>query len=415
MLDYVTREGIGNVVVLFLDRFGRNPQELLPRVWELKDQGITVQSINEDLEEELMLLLRAGIAGQESKRTGERIRLALREAVSRGKYVTKLPYGYAKVKDFEGERIVQVPQEAEAVRLAYEFATARNMGFRSMAQELNRQGYRTKQGKLFSSQTVKVVLSNPAMIGHQVFWGKAKEPIVNENAYPAILSGEEWDKLQEVLKVRREGRHRGTTATSTYLLAGILRCGNCGGAMTGYKKGTDYRYYRCSWYAKAKDFCADARSHRQKSLEDAVLEHLSQYSDPEMVMELLEAQGQETDNRDEAELTRVNTRLAELERGFLNDLDRVDRAVMTEAEYLKRQEVRRREQEELQLRKAELEAAVAAQKDIEAQAAAVPVKVRSFMEDFRDMEVPQAKAVLQSIIKAAHVFKDGRIELEFRS
>ena len=65
-------------------------------------------------------------------------------------------------------------------------------------------------------------------------------------------------------------------------------------------------------------------------------------------------------------------------------------------------------------RKAELEASVAAQKDMEAQAAAVPVKVRSFMEDFRDMEVPQAKAVLQSIIKAAHVFKDGRIELEFR-
>ena len=72
-------------------------------------------------------------------------------------------------------------------------------------------------------------------------------------------------------------------------------------------------------------------------------------------MELLEAQGQETDNRDEAELTRVNTRLAELERGFLNDLDRVDREIMTEAEYLKRQEVRRREQEELQHRKAELE------------------------------------------------------------
>jgi hypothetical protein len=69
----------------------------------------------------------------------------------------------------------------------------------------------------------------------------------------------------------------------------------------------------------------------------------------------------------------------------------------------------------LQPRKAELEASVAAQKDMETQAAAVPVKVRSFMEDFRDMEVPQAKAILQGIIKAAHVFKDGRIELEFRS
>ena len=154
--------------------------------------------------------------------------------------------------------------------------------------------------------------------------------------------------------------------------------------------------------------------HRQKPLEDAILEHLGQYSDPEMVMELLEAQGQETDNRDDAELTRVNTRLGELERGFLNDLDRVDREILTEPEFLKRQQVRRQEQEELQPRKAELEASVAAQKDMESQAAAVPVKVRSFMEDFRDMEVPQAKAILQGIIKAAHVFKDGRIELEFR-
>jgi len=283
-----------------------------------------------------------------------------------------------------------------------------------MAQELNRQGYRTKQGKLFSSQTVKVVLSNPAMIGHQVFWGKAKEPIVNEGAYPAILSAEEWDKLQKVLEVRRGGRHRSTAATSKYLLTGILRCGHCGGAMTGGAKSKGYNYYRCSWYKKARDFCSESMGHRQKPLEDAILEHLGQYSDPEMVMELLEAQGQETDNRGEAELTKVNTRLAELERGFLNDLDRVDRDIMTEAEYLKRREVRRQEQEELQPRKAELEASVAAQKDMEAQAAAVPVKVRSFMADFRDMEVPQAKAILQGIIKAAHVFKDGRIEVEFR-
>ena len=144
------------------------------------------------------------------------------------------------------------------------------------------------------------------------------------------------------------------------------------------------------------------------------MEHLSQYSDPDAVRELLEAQGQETDNRDEAELTRVKSRLGELEQGFLNDLDRVDRGILTEPEFLKRQQVPRREQEELLPRQVELEASIAAQKDMESQAAAVPVKVRSFLEDFRDMEVPQAKAFLQSIVKAAHVFKDGRIELEFR-
>ena len=38
--------------------------------------------------------------------------------------------------------------------------------------------------------------------------------------------------------------------------------------------------------------------------------------------------------------------------------------------------------------------------------------VRSFLKNFRDMEVHRAKAFLRSIVKAAHVFKDGRIEVE---
>ena len=87
---------------------------------------------------------------------------------------------------------------------------------------------------------------------------------------------------------------------------------------------------------------------------------------------------------------------------------------MTEKEYLKRQEVRREEQGRLQPRKGELEASISAQRDMEAQAEAVPVKVRSFLEDFQEMDVRQAKAMLQGIIKAAHVWNDGRIELEFR-
>jgi len=87
---------------------------------------------------------------------------------------------------------------------------------------------------------------------------------------------------------------------------------------------------------------------------------------------------------------------------------------MTEPEYIKRQDNRRREQEGLQSRKVDLETSVAARRGMEAQAASVPVKVGSFLEDFQDMEVRQAKAILQGIIKAAHVWNDGRIELEFR-
>lgn len=183
--------------------------------------------------------------------------------------------------------------------------------------------------------------------------------------------------------------------------------------MSGENKGK-HKYYVCTGKKMARQLCAEARSHRQTDLETAILEHLGQYVDPERVRELLDTQGQESDTRDDDELSRAITRLKALEQAFLNDLDRVDRRVMTEDEYLTRQEVRRQEQEALKSRQTELEASVAAQHDMEAQAVAVPIKVRSFLEDFQPMAVPQAKAILQGIIKAVHVFNDGRIEIEFR-
>ncbi len=183
--------------------------------------------------------------------------------------------------------------------------------------------------------------------------------------------------------------------------------------MTGASGGR-LKYYKCANKLKASASCVESKAHRQEYLETAVLEYLGQYADPNIARELLEAQEQEVDTRAEGELTTVSARLAQLERAFLNDLDRVDREVMTEAEYVKRQEVRRGEQEELQARKGLLETAVAAQRDMEAQVAAVPVKVGSFLEEFRNMDARQAKAVLQGIISAAHIFADGKIELEFR-
>ena len=253
MLAQVAEQGIGNVVVLYLDRFGRNPKEILRRYWELQERGTTVQSINEDLEEELLLLIRAGMAGAESKRISERVKGALREAASRGKLVSKLPYGYIKVRDIQGERVEQVPQEAAVIRLAYDLATVRNLGYKAIADELNRLGYRTKSGALFAAQSVKLILLNPAMAGHAVFKGQG-DAIVTKNAYPAILNAEEWDNLQQRLTIRREGQHRGRTDSSPYLLSGILRCGHCQGAMSGASNGK-YRYYVCCNHKMAAALC----------------------------------------------------------------------------------------------------------------------------------------------------------------
>ena len=45
----------------------------------------------------------------------------------------------------------------------------------------------------------------------------------------------------------------------------------------------------------------------------------------------------------------------------------------------------------------------------------LPTRVRSFRKDFQALDTPRAKALLQTVLKAARVHRDGRIELEFRT
>jgi hypothetical protein len=44
----------------------------------------------------------------------------------------------------------------------------------------------------------------------------------------------------------------------------------------------------------------------------------------------------------------------------------------------------------------------------------VPKAIKTFEEAFQSLEPRQQKAQLQAILKAAHIYKDGKIELEFR-
>ncbi|MCI0834477.1 MAG: recombinase family protein, partial [Chloroflexi bacterium] len=75
MLRYVLEEDVDVVLVQFLDRFGRNPKEILSRIWALDEHGVSVEATDQNIkDDELMLMVHAGVAGQESKRTSERVR-----------------------------------------------------------------------------------------------------------------------------------------------------------------------------------------------------------------------------------------------------------------------------------------------------------------------------------------------------
>jgi DNA invertase Pin-like site-specific DNA recombinase len=93
MVDFVLRGGADVVIMKFLDRFGRNPREILRRYWELQEHGIEVIATDEDISEEIVLLVKAWGAGAESKKNSERVRANMGTAIKKGIHVGRSPFG----------------------------------------------------------------------------------------------------------------------------------------------------------------------------------------------------------------------------------------------------------------------------------------------------------------------------------
>jgi hypothetical protein len=104
-----------------------------------------------------------------------------------------------------------------------------------------------------------------------------------------------------------------------------------------------------------------------------------------------------------------------LELQLLTQLDGLlKRKVLTEQEFACDNEIARTQKVDLQKRQAELTKLINQARASEGTIERVPRAIKTFVEAFQSLEPRQQKAQLQTISKAATVYKDGRIELEFR-
>lgn len=428
MLDYVRQGGADVIIVQFLDRFGRNPREILRRYWGLEELGVKVLATDEDIGEELTLLIKAGMAGAESRRTSERVRANMSRAVSKGVHAARPPYGLRPVREIEKGKVniswELDQEEAPIVREMRRLATEENRGYKGIGDRLTEMGYRARGGRPFASFTVQRILTNPAIMGTLVYGRKHRKGnpemdlVKIPGFFPPILTKEEWEGLQERLRIRRENP-RGKAQSSEYLLSGIARCGHCGGPMTGktgaLRKGKRYRNYYCSRAMHSKGLCSFYNGHSTAKLEKAILEYLGQFSDPQLVHKYISAVDQKELESREKELRYVEKRLTDLESRFLVRLDDLlKREILNEDEFARVNQNARDEKAALEARRAELQELVEKERTKVSLVETLPQSITSFLEAFESLDIRQQKVHLQSILKAAHVYRDGRIELEFR-
>lgn len=428
MLDFVAENSIDVVYVQYLDRFGRNTQEILSRIWRLKEARVAVEATDQDIKGELMLLIQAGFAAHESRRTGERVRINMRNSAKKGVHSGPPPYGLSPVREIRDGKAVVARWEidesqAEIVREMRRLSVDENLGFKAIADSLNERGM-TRNGRHWVPASVQLILRNPALKGTMVF-GRTRrkdrppqEPIEVPGVFPPILTHQEWNDLQTRLDIR-QGAPRGSVHRSQYLLSGVARCGHCGGPLTGKagarrKDGTLYRSYLCVNAKKAKAACAFHNSHSARKLELAVLDHLGQFSDPRRVAELMKDSGAKELKRKRGELSQLEKRLAELDRDFHKNLDLLKKELLTEEEFALANSARRDERVKTEMRLAEVRSEIATAESVKGSLTALPERIAGFQEAFEALDVPKAKAMLQMILKAVYVWNDNRVELEFR-
>lgn len=267
-----------------------------------------------------------------------------RSAIAGNFISARVPYGYRKVTKDNRITLEVDEDSARIVRLIFNWYANHQYGLNAIATKLNDMGLRTYRGYTFSRATVKNMLRNPIYTG-RIVWGKtttipsiedghrskkhiASTPSVAENAHPAIVSDELFERVQGMFKEADHLYPKNTAKALKNPLAGLLYCSRCGKAMCarGKPKGRFKDVIiTCVTYG------CPTRGTYKYILENAVLEILREwtadYKEPPQ-----EEPSQIPDEQDA--VTRKQIEVLEGQMAKAQEL--VELGVYTPSEYLKR-------------------------------------------------------------------------------
>ncbi len=231
------------VLVHKADRFSRDTYDSVVYRHILRNHGVrflaVAQPLDEDKPEDKLLdTLLTAMASYYSDNLKNEVLKGLRLNAERALHTGGTPpLGYNIGPD---KKLVINETEAEAVRIIFSMIIA-GKKYGEILQELRINGYKTKTGKEFGKNSLNTILHNQKYTGDFIYnrtCGKdpltrkrnshkerpKDEQIIVKDAIPAIISREEFEKVQSLLTKRKRFAH---TCESTYLLTGKIYCGVC--------------------------------------------------------------------------------------------------------------------------------------------------------------------------------------------
>ena len=270
MLEASQADKFDVVVTHTLDRFTRNLRVMLDAFHTFSQHNVTYVSIAQDIdyttpEGRLFMTMLGAFAQYFSDVLSNHTKKGMRERAMQGMFNGEPPFGYERCdancigidENHTGCHID--PVAGPAMLTTFEKYRSGSHSYRTLAEELNRQGFRTKgrlrpdpdteaihddpddaQGALFTGWSIRDLLSNRFFLGEIRHKGEyypgCHQPLVGEELFNEVQERIKENRSRKSVSVSRSSRN-------LHMLTGLLRCHRCGTKLWSQRQGQDGKTY----------------------------------------------------------------------------------------------------------------------------------------------------------------------------
>ena len=280
MLEFLVANAVTYVIVHKIDRLARNRADDVAINLAIRQAGVQLVSVTENIDETPSGILLHGIMSSIAEfysrnLANEVIKGSVQKAKSGGTPM-RAPTGYLNVRGMiNGQEVRGIeidPVRGPLMKWAFDAYASGKWTIRTLTDELNDRGLTSTPGpktpsKPLGTSNLQRLLRHPYYIGIVRYRG-----VLYQGKHEPLVDPETWQRVQELLAARNIAGEK--QREHPHYLKGSVYCGNCGSRLVvshaKNRHGTIYEYFICLGRQQKRTTCTQ-QAIRIDVAEDAVV------------------------------------------------------------------------------------------------------------------------------------------------
>lgn len=430
------------VLVKSLSRWARDTVDSITLTRTLKSLNINLICIEDNYnafqdENEMKLTMCSMMAQSESDTISKRSKFGIREKSRKGSLHGGAPYGYDKLNG----KLIPNTYTSTIVMQIYDLYLRKGWGMQKIANYLTDNNIPTSRsfsgsrnaGNIWHYSTINQILTNPHYTGSlmqgrsmtdvndKIFSSKhgykkrrqvsEEEWIISENTHPAIITKEEFNEVQERIKLKSQKIYKGRGNKA--LFARLAFCPDCGAGMN-YKN--DRQGYVCATYQKNGNNKCHSHFIKGEELKQQVLNDIRELANNNVSMSSLlkDVKNKASNNQQKfaKDIKQVIKEIESLKNQKLKLVELLSDDIIDKNDYSEQYQSLSHKHDMLIKRKLELDTLIESDKSDKEEFDSFQKDIKNFVNLNID-DVEKLRSLLQKLIDKVIVYEDGNISITY--